>query len=56
MANSWSNLWGPTEQLSTFQGAQLVSCGAAITGLLEMTTVIKQWQHYSWALGEVQQQ
>lgn len=35
MANSGSNLWGPTEQLSASQGAQLVSHSAAIV-LLEM--------------------
>lgn len=36
MANSGSNLWVPTEQLSASQGAQLVSHSAAIIGLLEM--------------------
>lgn len=36
LANSGSNLWAPAEQLSTSQGAQLVSQSVAILELLEM--------------------
>lgn len=56
MADAQSNLWGPMEQLSAFQGAQLVSCSVAIIGLLEMATVRKQWCLFSRAPREIQQQ